>query len=89
MPASPGPSAVGDALDNALMESTIGLFKTELIGARHRTGTSRSEVEWQTARWIHWYNGDRLHSSIGHLPPIEFEHAHRQARPAITDPAVT
>ena len=79
---------VGDALDNALMESTIGLFKTELIDVQHCTWTSRSDVEWQTARWIHWYNGDRLHSSIGHLPPIEFEHLHQQAKSANADPAV-
>jgi transposase InsO family protein len=45
-----------------------------------RRWTDRREVEWQVARWVHWYNTDRLHSSIGHLPPIEFEHHHRQAR---------
>lgn len=59
---------VGDALDNALMESTIGLLKTEAINARDRTWTSRAEVEWEVARWIHWYNTTRLHSSIGYRP---------------------
>jgi putative transposase len=71
---------VGDALDNALCESTIGLFKTEAINQAGPAWTDRRDVEWQVARWVHWYNTDRLHSSIGHLPPIEFEHHHRQAR---------
>jgi len=71
---------VGDALDNALCESTIGLFKTEAINQAGPAWTDRREVEWQVARWVHWYNTDRLHSSIGHLPPIEFEHHYRQAR---------
>jgi putative transposase len=68
---------VGDALDNALCESTIGLFKTEAISGP--SWPDRREVEWQVARWVHWYNTTRLHSSIGHLPPIEFEQHHRQA----------
>ena len=71
---------VGDALDNALCESTIGLFKTEAINLTGPAWTDRRDVEWQVARWAHWYNTDRLHSSIGHLPPIEFEQHHRQAR---------
>ena len=69
---------VGDALDNALCESTIGLFKTEAIHGP--SWADRREVEWQVARWVHWYNTTRLHSSIGHLPPIEFEQLHRQAK---------
>ena len=70
---------VGDALDNALCESTIGLFKTEAIDDGGPTWTDRSAVEWQVARWVRWYNTQRLHSSIGYLPPIEFEQRQRQA----------
>jgi putative transposase len=70
---------VGDALDNALCESTIGLFKTEAINLTGPAWRDRRDVEWQVARWVHWYNTTRLHSSIGHLPPIEFEQLHRQA----------
>jgi putative transposase len=70
---------VGDALDNALCESAIGLFKTEAINDGGPTWKDRSAVEWQVARWVHWYNTTRLHSSIGYLPPIEFEQLHRQA----------
>ena len=76
---------VGDALDNALCESTIGLFKTEAINLTGPAWADRRDVEWQVARWVHWYNTDRLHSSIGHLPPVEFEHHHRQARTATPD----
>lgn len=79
---------VGDALDNALCESTIGLFKTEAIHDGGPTWTDRAAVEWQVARWVHWYNHQRLHSSIGYLPPIEFEQRHRQAAKATTSPAV-
>jgi transposase InsO family protein len=63
---------VGDALDNALMESTIGLYKTELI---KRRGPWRTlpDVELATAEWIDWYNNRRLHGEIGHIPPIEYE----------------
>jgi len=63
---------VGDALDNALMESTIGLYKTELIKPR-RPWRSLAQVELATAEWIDWYNHRRLHSAIGHRPPAEHE----------------
>jgi len=66
---------VGDALDNALMESTIGLYKTELIDERAsgRNWSGLREVERETASWVHWYNTERLHSSIDYLTPIERE----------------
>jgi putative transposase len=64
---------VGDAYDNALMESTIGLFKTEVIEHERTTWASWREVEQATASWVRWYNHDRLHSAIGHLTPTEFE----------------
>lgn len=64
--------SVGDALDNALMESAIGLYKTEPI-ERQRSWTGRGEVERETAAWVHWSNTERLHSAIGYYPPIEYE----------------
>jgi transposase InsO family protein len=79
---------VGDALDNALCESTIGLFKTEAIHDGGPTWADRRAVEWQVARWVHCYNAERLHSSLGHLPPIEFEQHHRQATTAASTPDV-
>ena len=66
--------SVGDALDNAMMESTIGLYKTELIDVDPaRTWRDAREVETETASWVYWYNHQRLHSSIGDVPPIEYE----------------
>jgi putative transposase len=65
--------SVGDALDNALMESTIGLFKTEVIDHEQDVRTSWRQVEQATASWVHWYNHERLHSSIGDIPPVEYE----------------
>lgn len=79
---------VGDALDNALCESTIGLFKTEAIDLAGPAWANRREVEWQVARWVHWYNTGRLHSSIGHLPPLEFETHQRQAETVTPIPEV-
>ncbi|WP_406430441.1 IS3 family transposase [Streptomyces sp. NBC_00631] len=64
--------SVGDAYDNALMESTIGLFKTELIKPQ-RPWKTLSQVELATAEWIDWYNHRRLHGEIGHIPPVEYE----------------
>jgi putative transposase len=67
--------SVGDAYDNALMESTIGLFKTELIKPQ-RPWKTLAEIELATAEWIDWYNFRRLHGEIGHVPPAEYETHH-------------
>ena len=67
--------SVGDAYDNALMESTIGLYKTELIKPRG-PWRSLADVELATAEYIDWYNNRRLHTSIGGIPPAEHEAAY-------------
>jgi transposase InsO family protein len=64
---------VGDVLDNALMESTIGLFKTEAIDRHRATWRDRVDVERATGTRVRWFNYDRLHSSIGYVPPVAFE----------------
>ncbi|WP_405565114.1 IS3 family transposase [Streptomyces sp. NBC_01180] len=64
--------SVGDAYDNALMESTIGLFKTELIKPG-RPWKTLSQVELATAEWVDWYCHRRLHGEIGHISPVEYE----------------
>ena len=50
----------------------IGLYKTELI-RRGRPWKTPEEVEFATLEWIDWWNNRRLHSSIGNIPPAEFE----------------
>ena len=66
--------AVGDAYDNGVMESAIGLYKTELIDRdKDRRWCSWREVERETADWISWYSNRRLHSSICDVPPVEYE----------------
>lgn len=59
---------VGDALDNALMESQIGLYKTELIKPR-KPWHSLADVELATAEWVDWFSNQRLHTAIGDIPP--------------------
>jgi len=67
--------AVGDALDNALAESVIGLFKTELIRRRGPWRTVE-HVEAATLHWVDWFNHHRLLETNGDLPPVELEQAH-------------
>jgi putative transposase len=66
---------VGDALDNALMESTIGLYKTELI-KKQGPWKSLADVELATAEYLDWFNTRRLHTAIGGVPPDEYEAAY-------------
>ena len=65
---------VGDAYDNALAESVIGLFKAETINQMGPWKSMR-EVEWETLKWVDWYNNRRLLGPIGYIPPAEAEEA--------------
>ena len=71
----PSVGSVGDSYDNALAESVIGLFKTEVI---RRQGPWRSleAVEFATLDWVDWFNNRRLLEPIGNIPPVEFEEAY-------------
>jgi len=74
---APSIGTVGDALDNALQESTIGLYKTELIEHdRTCSWSGAAEVEGETASWVHWYNQTRIHHSIGRMSPIRYQTLH-------------
>jgi putative transposase len=73
--AAPSIGSVGDAYDNALAESTIGLFKTELIKPRAPWRTVE-QVEIATLEYVDWFNHRRLHSTTGDIPPVELERAH-------------
>src|SRR5215217_2610276 len=79
---TPSVGSVGDAYDNALMESIIGLYKTECVrpGPFH-TGPFKtlSEVEFATMAWVDWYNHRRLHATLGMVTPAEREAAYYAA----------
>lgn len=68
----------GDSYDNALAESVIGLFKTEVI-RQHGPWRDLDHVEYATLDWIHWFNTARLLEPLGYLPPAEFEAQHYAA----------
>jgi putative transposase len=67
----------GDSFDNALAETIIGLYKTELI-RRRGPWKGLDEVEYATLEWVDWFNHRRLLEPIGHIPPAEFEAAYHQ-----------
>lgn len=67
---------VGDSYDNAMAETIIGLFKTEVINMPNLgPWKSVGQLEWETAKWVHWYNTQRLHGAIGYITPNEAEEA--------------
>ena len=69
---APSVGSRGDSYDNAMAESIIGLFKTEVI---QRKGPWRhlEAVEFATLEWVDWFNHRRLLEPIGYLPPAEYE----------------
>lgn len=68
----PSVGSAGDSYDNALAESVIGLFKTEVINRRGPWRNLES-VEYATLEWVDWFNNRRLLEPIGNVPPAEFE----------------
>jgi transposase InsO family protein len=73
----PSIGSVGDALDNALAETAIGLYKTECVreGSPFRRGplATLADLEHATSSWVHWYNTERLMHRLGRVPPAEAE----------------
>ena len=73
----PSIGTVGDAYDNALCETTIGLYKTECVrdGSPFRAGPIRTlaDLEDLTCTWVAWYNQRRLMHRLGRRPPAEVE----------------
>jgi putative transposase len=67
----------GDSYDNALAETIIGLYKTELI-CRRGPWKGMDDIEYATLEWVDWFNHRRLLDPIGHVPPAEFEAAYHQ-----------
>ncbi len=77
----PSVGSVGDSYDNALAETVIGLFKTEVI---RRRGPWRDldSVEIATLEWVDWFNNRRLLGPIGYVPPAEYELRYDRAQQA-------
>lgn len=71
----PSVGSVGDAYDNALAESTIGLFKSELIWPEG-PWRDRAQLEAAVMDWVHWFNTERTHEAIDDLTPLELENLH-------------
>jgi putative transposase len=80
--------STGDSYDNALAESVIGLYKTEVI---HRRGPWKGidEVEFATLEWVAWYNTRRLLEPLRYVPPDEFERAYYNRQPASAELVLT
>ena len=76
---APSVGSVGDSYDNALAETTIGLYKTELIRQKGPWRTPE-QVEIATLEWIDWWNYQRLHEAIGHVPPAEKEVSYKKEK---------
>jgi putative transposase len=79
--AAPSIGTVGDAFDNALAESQIGLFKTEVIRPR-APWKGLDDVELAVLEWVDWHNYRRLHSACYDLPPAEYEQIYYGQHPA-------
>jgi len=87
--------SVGDCFDNALAESFVDSYKTELIA--DRVWRTNAQLELATVAYVGWFNHRRLHSSIGNRPPVEHERDYwtrlalglqpgpAQAAPTVTD----
>jgi transposase InsO family protein len=87
----PSIGPVGDAYDNALAETTIGLYKTECIrdDSPFRGGQLETvnDVEKITSEWVHWYNTTRLMHRLGRRPPVEAEAEYRAAAALTREPS--
>jgi putative transposase len=73
--------SVGDAYDNALAESFVDSFKTELVA--DRVWQTRSQLELAVVEYLGWFNNVRLHESLGDVPPAEFEDLYAPQEPSL------
>ena len=77
----PSVGSTGDSYDNALAESVIGLFKTEVI-RRRGPWKGLEDVEFATLQWVAWFNSKRLLEPLGYVPPAEYELAYYERQTA-------
>ena len=88
--AAPSIGTVGDSFDNAMAETMIGLFKTELH--RNPAALARNGGHWRglddleiaTCAWVCWFNDERLHGELDDLTPTEVEDAYYRHQPQPT-----
>jgi transposase InsO family protein len=73
---APSIGSKGDAYDNAMAESWVATYKTELVDGR--TFPSYEHAEHETLSWIGFYNTERLHESLDDIPPVEYEEAYNR-----------
>ncbi len=71
--------SIGDSYDNALAESVMGLFKTEVI-RRVWPWRNTDAVEFAVLRWVDWFNNRRLLEPLDYVPPVEYETAYYRAQ---------
>lgn len=86
---APSIGSVGDAYDNALMETINGLYKAECIRTTvFHEGAYKTiaDVEHATAGWVDWYNNERLHGSLNMVSPNEFESAYYATLTRVSQP---
>ena len=79
---APSIGSIGDAYDNALMETINGVYKAECVRTTiFHDGPYKTiaDVEFATVGWVDWYNHRRLHGSLGMVSPDEFEAAYYAA----------
>jgi putative transposase len=76
--ARPSIGTVADSYDNALAETTNGLYKAECVYGPDAAGgwDDVDQLELETLSWVHWFNHERLHSHCDDVPPAEFETAY-------------
>jgi len=80
----PSVGSRGDAYDNAMAESVIGLYKTEVI-LRKGPWKNSEDVEFETLEWVDWFNNRRLLEPIGYVPPVEYEAMYYQRQMALAE----
>jgi putative transposase len=80
----PSVGSRGDSYDNALAETIIGLFKTEVI-RKQGPWKHLEDVEFATLVWVDWFNNRRLLEPIGDIPPVEYEEAYYQRQQATAE----
>jgi len=82
--AAPSIGTVGDSFDNAMAESVMGIFKTELhrnpaaLATNGGPWRGLDDLEIATCAWVSWFNEERLHSELGDRTPAEAEDDYRQ-----------